>query len=68
MVSLFEQMAAASRDLARTQRRYVVTVNSGNGPLPVTVWAINAPDAINKALDGREFNGNELRVSARLVG
>lgn len=67
-MNLFEQMATASRDVARTQRMYRVSLTLGNLVEPVMVWAVNPSDAICQALQGRELNGNELRISARLAG
>lgn len=68
MTGLFEQIAVDSRDLARNHRPYLVTIAIGNVVDPVRVLASNPADAICRALGGRELNGDELRISARLVG
>lgn len=70
MAGLFEQMAVSSRDVAcgRVKRPYKVTVSVGHTSKNVDAWAVNACDAIRAALANENFDGQNARVSARLVG
>ena len=70
MVNLFEHMAVNSRNVARgrVERLYKVTVSIGHHRETVDAWAVNACEAMRKALDGKSIDSPDAQVSARLVG
>lgn len=67
-MNLFEKMAVDSRDVARSRRLYIVHILRGNVVEPVSVWGINASDAICQVLVNRDVEVSELRITAKLVG
>lgn len=63
MVGLFEQMAQASRDVARGNT-YRVTLTTATGTEQIDVQAVNSCDAISLVLKDRNPIG-KARVTAR---
>lgn len=68
MTGLFEQMADACFAVARgdiPQPIYAVTIKTPGATHKGDIIAKNAPEAINKMLDGIESQGETMTITAR---